>query len=294
MRHLLAGDNIALVSARSNRSDIPDHFFCSRLIVEAKRESQRRSVHAFPLYAYPDPERSKALTLLEENGQRPPAGRGGRRANFAPEFVDAASDQLGLSFKTDGPGDLTSAYGPEDLLAYAYAVFHSPIYRSRYADFLKTHFPRLPLTSDRNLFHVLVAKGNELIALHTLESPLLRQSITHYPVRGNDVVEDIPRYLPPSEADPLTNEPLEEGRVYISKDNRRTGKQGQYFEGVPQDAWEFTVGGYKVCEKWLKYRRGRTLTDADLTHYGEIVVAIAETIRVMDEIDGEIEDWPIT
>jgi hypothetical protein len=293
MRNLLAGENIALISARSNRSPTPDHFFCSRLIVEAKTGESTTQCYAFPLYVYPETEETITLNLLEDEGQAWPAGMDGRRPNLSPDFVAAMTERLGLEFVPDGAGDLASTFGPEDVFAYSYAVFHSPIYRSRYAEFLKTHFPRVPVASDADLFCLLVAKGNELIAVHTLESSSLERLTIHYPVRGDDVVESMPRYLAPGDPDPSTGEALESGRVYISKTDRRTGKQGQYAEGVPPDVWEFTVGGYQICEKWLKDRRGRKLTDADLTLYGKIIVAISETIRLMDEIDAEIEGWPI-
>ena len=78
------------------------------------------------------------------------------------------------------------------------------------------------------------------------------------------------------------------GRVYINKT--------QYFSPVPQEVWEFQIGGYQVCHKWLKDRRGRTLTDEDITHYGRIVAALGEPIRLMGEIDEVIEEhggWPL-
>jgi hypothetical protein len=77
------------------------------------------------------------------------------------------------------------------------------------------------------------------------------------------------------------------GRVYISP--------SRYFEGVPEDVWNFHIGGYQVCEKWLKDRRGRTLSDEDILHYQRVVVALNETIRIMGEIDQVIEahgGWP--
>ena len=58
-----------------------------------------------------------------------------------------------------------------------------------------------------------------------------------------------------------------------------------YTSGVPESVWEFKVGGYQVCEKWLKDRRGRALSMDDITHYQRIVVALKETIRLMAEID---------
>ena len=89
---------------------------------------------------------------------------------------------------------------------------------------------------------------------------------------------------------PAQAAPLEEGRVYISKDNSRSDKRGQYFEGISPDVWEFRIGGYQPMEKWLKDRRGRTLSFDDLNHYQRMGFALAETGRLMGEIDAAIED----
>lgn len=70
----------------------------------------------------------------------------------------------------------------------------------------------------------------------------------------------------------------------------------QGFEGVPEDVWNFHIGGYQVCEKWLKDRRGRRLSAEDIEHYQKVVVALGETIRIMGEIDEVIDahgGWPI-
>jgi predicted helicase len=165
--------------------------------------------------------------------------------------------------------------GPEDIFHYAYAVFHSPNYRARYAEFLKIDFPRLPLTSDVALFRALATKGMELVALHLLESPTLEEFLTDCPVKGDNVVERV-QYTE------------KDGRVWINKT--------QYFGGVPKAVWHFHVGGYQVCHKWLKDRKGRKLTYEDTQHYQKIVVALNETIRLMaqiDEVIGQHGGWPI-
>jgi hypothetical protein len=163
---------------------------------------------------------------------------------------------------------------PEDIFNYAYAVFHSPTYRSRYAEFLKIDFPRLPLTSSKALFESLAEKGAELVSLHLMESPLLNTLTTKYPVTGDHQVGKV-------SYDEKTQ------RVYINKT--------QYFEGVPPEVWNFHIGGYQVCEKWLKDRQKakRKLSIDDITHYQKIVVALKETIRLMAEIDELIPGWPI-
>jgi predicted helicase len=154
-------------------------------------------------------------------------------------------------------------------------VFHSPAYRERYAEFLKIDFPRLPLTGDLKLFRALAAKGAELVTLHLMESPKLDELFTEFPVRGDCVVEKV---------------------QYTDNDERVWINVRQYFGGVPKEVWEFHVGGYQVCEKWLKDRKGRALTHDEIEHYQRTVSALAETRSLMAQIDALIADhggWPL-
>ena len=83
--------------------------------------------------------------------------------------------------------------------------------------------------------------------------------------------------------------------VYSVCDAKVWMNDKQYFATVPATVWEHRIGGYQVCEKWLKDRRGRVLSEEDIAHYQKIVVAIKETIRLMAEIDKVIEahgGWP--
>jgi hypothetical protein len=67
----------------------------------------------------------------------------------------------------------------------------------------------------------------------------------------------------------------------------------QYFSGVPEPVWQFHVGGYQVCSKWLKDRKGHALSHGDIVHYGAVIANLAETIRLMAEIDEAIPEWPL-
>ncbi|MBI2517082.1 MAG: hypothetical protein HYV95_09210 [Opitutae bacterium] len=171
-----------------------------------------------------------------------------------------------------------------EILSYFYSVLNSPGYRSRYAEFLKIDFPRLPLTGNRELFHALARLGGELIALHLLESPRLDQPITVF----------IPARHSLGGGGGGRNPEVE--KVSWSRDTVWVDKaQTTGFQGVREDVWNFHIGGYQVCEKWLKDRKGRTLTKVDIAHYHKIVVALSETIRLMAEIDKVIEKhggWP--
>ena len=289
MRHMLARANLALITSRLTKGETFRHAQVTRDITEVIVMSPKTSNNGFvfPIYLYPATE---GATLSHW-----PAGPGERRPNLNPAFVADMGKRLGLNFVPDGRGDRKKTFGPEDVFHYIYAVFHSPTYRKRYAEFLKIDFPRVPLTSDVKLFRSLCRLGAELVTLHLLESPKLAEPIARFPVKGANLVEKgYPKYVAPGEPEPGTGKKVSAGRVYISKDVPRSGKKGQYFEGVPPEIWEFHIGGYQVCEKWLKDRRGRTLAYDDLEHYSKVVTAIRETIRLMGEIDNLIPGWPLS
>ena len=138
-----------------------------------------------------------------------------------------------------------------------------------------------------DLFRKLAEAGHDLLALHLLESPKLGKSITSYTGPRNPEVGRVG---------------WSDGTVWLDagKTNARQGhratKPGTIgFQGVPEEVWDFHIGGYQVCHKWLKDRKGRTLSDEDIAHYQKIVVALNETIRIMAEIDEVIEahgGWP--
>jgi predicted helicase len=167
---------------------------------------------------------------------------------------------------------------PEDIFDYIYAVLHSPSYREKYKEFLKIDFPRVPYPKDAKSFKKLVALGAELRLLHLLESPKVNKFITTYPVSGSDTVEKLVYKDGPSTGSTSSPQASSgKGNVYINKD--------QCFGNVPESAWNFYIGGYQPAQKWLKDRKGRTLTNADIEHYQKIIVALVETERIMREID---------
>lgn len=270
MRHMLAGENYGLSTTRSIEIGRGwEHIFCSSTIIQHHAVSLKEVNYLFPLYLYPEIDLFNNHRTLTN----------GRKPNLSEKFAQDISSRLKMKFIPDGKGDLKKTFGPEDIFDYMYAVFHSPTYRERYSEFLKIDFPRLPLTSNRELFRNLCAHGGELVGLHLMESR--GKPITGYPVDGDHVVEKV-RYSEPGQG-------WDKGRVWINKT--------QYFEGVPKEVWEFRIGGYQVCHKWLKDRKGRELSFNDIDHYQGIVSALFETIRLMSEIDKIIESnggWPIT
>ena len=95
-----------------------------------------------------------------------------------------------------------------------------------------------------------------------LESPKVNKFITTYPIAGSDTVDKLV---------------YKNGKVFINSD--------QYFGNVPESAWNFYIGGYQPAQKWLKDRKGRTLTNEDIEHYQKIIVVLEETKRIMNEIE---------
>ncbi len=152
---------------------------------------------------------------------------------------------------------------PEEFFDYIYAVLHSPSYREKYKEFLKIDFPRVPYPKDAESFNKLVELGGELRSIHLFESLKLNKPITTYDITGENIIEKI-----------------------TYKDNKVFINQDQYFGKVPEVAWNFYIGGYQPVQKWLKDRKGRTLTNSDIEHYQKIVVVLVDTDMIMKKINS--------
>ena len=150
---------------------------------------------------------------------------------------------------------------PEEILAYIYAVLHSLSYRERYKEFLKVDFPRIPLPKTAKEFNRLTAIGQQLIDLHLMNNTQSWKCTTTFPEVGSQQVDF---------------QEWKDGQVWIN--------DKQYFGNVPESVWEFYIGGYQPAQKWLKDRKGRTLSFDEIKHYLHIIHALEETERLMKEI----------
>lgn len=249
--HIIKGNNISLITSR--QFGWWEHFICyiSKTLVEISSQPFA-PYYQFPLYLYSDTETLDGQTRT-------------------PNLDATIWNQI---------NQIVWETTPKQILDYIYAVLHSPTYRETYKEFLKIDFPRVPYPTERETFFALVKLGTELRELHLLESPKVQSFITTYPVVGTNEVEKVNFTLPQSPSAEGEANPSKQGelwRVYIN--------ETQYFWEVPKIAWEFYIGGYQPAQKWLKDRKGRTLTWQDIEHYQQMIVALTETARIMNEID---------
>jgi predicted helicase len=204
--------------------------------------------YTFPLYLYPEAGRRDLFSPLEPAGRRP---------NLDPRLVEA----------------LAAAYGrapePEEIFGYVYAVLYTPAYRARYAEFLRRDFPRVPFTADAALFAQMAALGRRLVELHLLRSPELESPTARFDGAGDGLVA--------RGRDRGVRYDAGQERVYINA--------AQYFAPVPEAVWRYRVGGYQVCEKWLKDRQDRRLALDEIRTYCRIVTALGRTIAIQQELD---------
>ncbi len=265
MQHMLAGENLALCVGRQGQVVGAGEWnlcFCSKMIEDLNLFYRGGNVN-FPLYLYPEleqPKKSKAgvgryvsMMLFE-----PKDLYDARQPNLNKAVIDA----------------LAAAYGkaptPESIFHYVYAVLYAPAYRTKYAEFLKSDFPRIPFTSDAKLFKKLAALGEKLVALHLLKSPALDPPTCRFEGNGDNRVE----------------KDRKTGLRYDADAERMYINAAQYFAPVPEAVWNYQIGGYQVCDKWLKDRKERRLELDDIRAYCRIVTALGQTIELQDEIDS--------
>ena len=256
MRHMKK-PNIAILTCRQLAGNEWLHVSVADGIVDDCRVSSKTKErgYVFPLYIY------------KEN-----MGKEECIVNFNKELYDNIAKGLNYlpCYDDNVRVDPISVYNgvlyPQDLFDYIYAMLHSPSYRERYKEFLKIDFPRIPYPTNWEKFRDLVEKGEELRQLHLMED-LPNSTGVSFPVAGSIQV-DCYRW--------------DNNRVYINSE--------QYFEGVPESAWNFYIGGYQPAQKWLKDRKGMTLSFEDVKHYQHIIYVLQQTEQIMKEIDVIMTD----
>jgi len=248
-------DNLGICITRQLSTPFFYHCFISDAIADMCFVSikTREAGYVFPLFIYPLSETyKKDLFHIGDSGEK--------QSNIKPQMFKSLFEVYGKELS------------PEEIFYYIYAVLYSETYRTKYAEFLKIDFPRVPFTKDYKLFKKMFDYGNTLVDLHLLKSPELDSPIARFQGKGDNRVKKL-------------NYDDKAGVLYINKE--------QYFEGISQDIWSYQIGSYQVCNKWLKDRKNRVLTLDDIQTYCRIVSAIQKTIEIqnlIDEIYGKLEE----
>ena len=237
MCHMLSGDNLGL--ATHKREEIQGgwaHALVTDAIVEHGALSSKTTNYLFPLYRY-------------DNGM----GEIERNENLTREFRDWIDARYGEAHKA------------EDIFGCIYAALHSPDYRKRYADFLRTDFPRIPFPEKNAEFKRLAVIGGELIAAHLLRDNCAGK---YGELRGDGTSHKVEKVRYDENA----------GRLYFNK--------AEYFAPLPPEVFNFQIGAYKPLDRFLKSRKGRVLSPHEINTMEKAANAIAFTIKKMGEIDG--------
>ena len=260
MRHMLH-PNLGISVGRQGQAvgqELWNLVFCGNLIADTNL-FYRGGIQYAPLFIY-----SEEDEFNFEDQSLP---------NFSREFLNKLAKRLNLP--QDSSNSLPDGITAYEIFYYIYSILHSLEFRKRYAEFLKRDYPRIPLTSNLDIFQNLAELGEELVALHLLDSnaaQVLQVPRNPFSVKGNNIVENI--------SYDHSNE-----RIYINKT--------QYFDTVSKEVWNFKIGGYQVCKKWLKDRKVYQLTINEIIHYQRILLSVEESRRIMVAIDEAIPCWPL-
>jgi predicted helicase len=283
-------DNIVLIASKSNRQNSLGYTFvtsilCDRHILDNAKDAS----YLFPLYLYEEVDFLGTKQLEKKPNIKPEIFKS-LSAKYSKQCVGTGlapvqtpvgtgvpactqTDETSVSTTKGGHKTLPYEITPEQVMSYIYPVLHSPTYRTKYADFLKTDFPRIPFTDDYKLFTALAELGWELIQAHLQKDNNLNtqyKGLGDYAVKGDNKA-----------AKPLYAEA--QNRLYINSN--------QYFDKIPSEAYNFYIGGYQVLNKYLKDRKGRTLTLDEINNVESVAKILQFTIDQMQKIDELTREW---
>ena len=256
-----------------------DVFISSQPADQSIFSAMKRSPHVAPLYLNSNEnigvvfERTatEQVLVVDSIPEHAVMGTAGFAGQFAPLFILESEDGRRANFdieklqqlfsEVEQPTEESRKVYPEDIFDYIYASLHSPSYREKYKEFLKTDFPRVPRPESWAEFWRKAELGGQLRQLHLMKALQIGDYDTTFPKIGDNVVEKVVR---------------DGDQVFINN--------SQYFGNIPELAWNFYIGGYQPAQKWLKDRRGRVLTANDIDRYQRIIKILLETDKIMKDI----------
>jgi predicted helicase len=237
MKNLHNKENLAIVTARRTRENKFTHTFITKTVIDYNFFLS--STSAFPLYTY--------------NGDK-------RESNINPEFIKKVESILKIKLGVD--------FTEEMIINYIYAIINSPMYKTRYINYLKYDYPKIPIVKDVKKFMALCKIGKELTETHLMENDILSIDVK-YPVKGDNKVTKVKH---------------SDDKLYIN--------ETQYFNNISTDVYSAVFGGYQVVKKWFDARKGLILDYDDLKHINTMVNAISRTFEIQTEIDNIIGSFP--
>ncbi len=176
-----------------------------------------------------------------------------RSDNIKPEFIEKLSKKY------------ERIISPKDLFSYIYGILNSSRYRNKYEKELQRDFPRIWFPATHDEFEKISDQGRKMLDLHTMKTKV--SGMLGYPMSGENRIRKIE---------------YSDGSIHIN--------DTQSFVGCPQEIWNFSIGSYRVLEKWLKGRKGRTLTSADVETFSKIATIINETLKIQEELDSFVHN----
>jgi len=265
-------ENIALIVPKQNKNDWGA--FVSNFIIAHKTVSVYDINYVFPLYILKNGVEKAFFGNVVAEPQTPYGNK--KIDSEEPKFIKI--ENFKLEFRKFIDSKYKKHFDSEQILGYIYAILHSQTYRTKYAEFLKSDFPRIPFTDSEIIFEKVSNLGFELIERHLMKKQFAFKELAelgNYPVAGDNIVIK-PEFKITKE------ENITKQRLYINKT--------QYFETVPENVYNFHIGGYQVLDKYLKDRKGRSIAK-DLDHITDIIKTLYFTIEQMKKIDNETKEW---
>ena len=285
MRHLIGQDNYALNICKQQSTFDFQHVLASPYISDkcSLSAQTKEASYVFPLYLYKEPELGNVTRIPNLNTTIWETIE--NWVQYGQAFAPSTSTESAGLLDFDKP-EHQHILTPEQIFDYIYGVLHSPAYRTKYKEFLKVDFPRVPYPKDAEYFEHFRSFGEQLRLLHLMDTSTMEnlekkyKDVAVFNHKGNDTIEQC---------------------VYVeASDDHPSGVRinaAQTFDNIPSEVWEFYIGGYQPAQKWLKDRKGRTLSFDDIEHYRKIISVLIETNRLMKEIDvsgPESPDFPVS
>jgi predicted helicase len=173
--------------------------------------------------------------------------------DYVPNFNKEELDKLTQNLK-DKPQ-------PQEIFDYCYGILYDPNYREKYNEFLKRDYPKVAVIENEKVFSDYSKFGKQLKELHLIKTDA-KLDLQIEPNDAKNLQIEFVKYL--------------DEKLFINKQTS--------INGIPQNVWEYMIGGYQVLDKWFKSHKGELFDFEKFNHIQKVAGILAETIKIQEQL----------
>ena len=182
-----------------------------------------------------------------------PLSPASQTTNFTTDFLNKFGKAISKSHQDDPTLTTDQTFSSLDAMDYIYGVLNDKAYTTKYNQFLKSNYPRVPYPKSIATFISYKDAGSKLRSVHLDDTT--QDSKSTYNATTNNKIEKVT---------------FSNNKLYFNKSS--------FFDNITQDMFDFKVGASQPLKNWLESRKEDSFDESMVEQFLNVIYKVRNSI----------------